>query len=270
MDRLSALTKKWKRLFGVLAKTPVLVLLFLGMSSCSDSETALVPADNFVSNFHTNTRSLTIQVGYEEGASPFVKYNTFDAWDVCKQNITDLLDTRGINLKVPVGIEEMTNLGALEQNNYTRENLESFAQRIQKFNNSTANKGIVILFLDGYYITDGTPDQSLLGINLNGTEVIAVFKPVVMSASKSNSEQALIEQSTIVHEIGHALGLVNNGVPVTSAHHDSDHGAHCTNTDCVMYWQNRGAKIQQFIQPFLLTGKVQLFGNQCKSEIKAK
>ncbi len=270
MDRLSALTRKRERLFGVLAKIPVLVLLFLGMSSCSDSETVLVPTDNFVSNFYTNTRSLTILVGYEEGASPFVKYNTFDAWDVCKQNITDLLDTRGINLKVPVGIEEMTNLGALEQNNYTRENLASFAQGIQKNDNATEDKSIVVLFLNGYYIKDGMPKQKILGINLDGTPVIAVFKPVIKSASNSAAEQALIEQSTIVHEIGHALGLVNNGVPVTSAHQDANHGAHCINPKCVMFWQNSGTKIQQFVQPFLLSGKVQLFGNQCKSEIKAK
>ncbi len=237
-------------------------------NSCSKER--VQPKPDFVSKFYTNPSSLTLQVAFEDGAAPFIKYNSLKAWEVCQQNASDLLTPRGVSIDVPIELAEMTNLGILEQHNYTRENLESFAQRIQKFNNSTANKGIVILFLDGYYITDGTPDHSILGINLNGTEVIAVFKPVVMSASKSNSEQALIEQSTIVHEIGHALGLVNNGVPATSAHHDSGHGAHCTNTDCVMFWQNGGAKIQQFIQPFLLTGSAKLFGEQCLEDIKAK
>jgi len=130
----------------------------------------------------------------------------------------------------------MTNLGVLEQNNYTRENVESLASDIQQYTNKTADKGIVIIFLDGYYIKDGKPESRILGINLNGTPLLAIFKPVVESASNSKAEQALIEQSTIVHEIGHALGLVNNGVRATSAHHDTEHGAHCTNTKCVMYW----------------------------------
>lgn len=250
---------------------PILcILLLLSISSCKDDDAGVVPEEDFVSDFYANASSLTIQVAYEEGASPFIKYNTTDAWNVCRQNIIDLLAPRGISVSVPIKLNEMTSLGVLEQNNYTRENVESLASDIQQYTNKTADKGIVIIFLDGYYIKDGKPESRILGINLNGTPLLAVFKPVVESASNSKAEQALIEQSTIVHEIGHALGLVNNGVRATSAHHDAEHGAHCTNTKCVMYWQNGGAEVQQFIQPLLVNGSVELFGNQCKTDIKAK
>ena len=77
-------------------------------------------------------------------------------------------------------------------------------------------------------------ENRILGINLDGTPTIAIFKPVIESASNSRTEKALIEQSTIVHEIGHAIGLVNKGVRATTAHHDTANGAHCTNEGCVM------------------------------------
>ena len=43
--------------------------------------------------------------------------------------------------------------------------------------------------------------------------------PVKVS-QKNSPRFTCVEQSTIVHEIGHAIGLVNNGVPATTAHHD--------------------------------------------------
>jgi predicted Zn-dependent protease len=270
MGKSHVLNKRFCNIFNTPVQSILCVLVLTTISSCKGDLPAVVPEADFVSDFYSNANSLTIQVAYEEEASPFIKYNTSDAWNVCRQNITDLIAPRGISVNVPIKLSEMHNLGVLEQNNYTRENLEKLAEKVQQFDNKTADKGAVILFLAGYYIKDGSPQNQILGINLDGTPLLAVFKPVVKSASNNAAEQALIEQITIVHEIGHALGLVNNGVRATSAHQDAEHGAHCTNTTCVMYWQNGGAEVQQFIQPLLVDGSVELFGNQCKTDIKAK
>ena len=40
----------------------------------------------------------------------------------------------------------------------------------------------------------------------------------------------------MLHEIGHILGLVNNGAAMVTAHEDGDNRAHCTNTNCLMYY----------------------------------
>jgi len=124
--------------------------------------------------------------------------------------------------------------------------------------------------LDGYYTKDGTILDQVLGLNIGNSSVIAIFKPVVDASSSSRAEQTLVEQSTIAHEIGHAVGLVNNGVRATSAHHDVDNGSHCTNTDCVMYWMNGAGDVSKFITPFLTGNDVDLFGSQCKADIEAK
>ncbi|MFT4826995.1 MAG: putative Zn-dependent protease [Bacteroidia bacterium] len=270
MGKSHVLNKRFHNIFNTRVQSILCILLLLSIFSCKDDNAGVVPEEDFMSDLYANASSLTIQVAYEEGASPFIKYNRSNAWEVCNQNITNLLSPRGISVNAPLALREMTNLGVLEQNNYTRENLEKLAGEVQQYTNKTADKGIVIIFLNGYYIKDSKPENRILGINLDGTPILAVFKPVVKSASNNAAEQALIEQSTIVHEIGHALGLVNNGVRATSAHDDAEHGAHCTNTKCVMYWQHGGTEVQQFIQPFLLNCSVDLFGNKCKADIKAK
>ena len=243
-------------------------LLFTA-NSCKENDTP-EPESSFVSEFYSNTTDLEFIVGYEEGAEPYIEYNGNTAWEVMKSNIQDLLSGRNLNMIVPTALDDMVSLGVLEQMNYTDANLRSFAADIQKHTNLGPQKGIVLLFLDGYYIKDGQPNNRILGVNLNGTGILALFKPVIESASQSAAQRTLVEQSTLTHELGHALGLVNNGVRATTAHHDEANGAHCTNESCVMYWKNGAGEITQFIVPFLQGGDIKLFGDACIADVQTK
>ena len=90
----------------------------------------------------------------------------------------------------------------------------------------------------------------MIGFSINDTPIIAVFKDVVVT-SGGPAVQKFVEQSTLVHEMGHALGFVNNGVPLASSHQDSVHGAHTVNSNCIMYWLNEGASdMAAFVQQF--------------------
>ena len=46
-----------------------------------------------------------------------------------------------------------------------------------------------------------------------------------------------IERATLLHEAGHALGLVDNGLPMVTQREDPDHEGHTRNAESVMYWQ---------------------------------
>jgi hypothetical protein len=46
------------------------------------------------------------------------------------------------------------------------------------------------------------------------------------------------ELAVLTHEVGHLLGLVDNGLPMVRDHRDRDHGNHDHDPDSVMYWQN--------------------------------
>jgi hypothetical protein len=79
-----------------------------------------------------------------------------------------------------------------------------------------------------------------------------------------------VEQSTMIHELAHAIGLVDNGVPLAAAHRDPDHGAHCDDDRCVMYYLNEGASdAAAFVQQRVLTGNTILFDDSCLADVDA-
>lgn len=46
-----------------------------------------------------------------------------------------------------------------------------------------------------------------------------------------------LERATLLHEAGHAIGLVNNGLPQVRDREDKEHEGHSNNTQSVMYWR---------------------------------
>jgi hypothetical protein len=79
-----------------------------------------------------------------------------------------------------------------------------------------------------------------------------------------------VEQVTLIHEIGHAIGLVNNGLPMVEAHQDADHGAHCNNPDCVMYWANEGPNdMLKFAQNASMNQATIIFDSKCLNDARS-
>jgi hypothetical protein len=79
-----------------------------------------------------------------------------------------------------------------------------------------------------------------------------------------------VEQTTMVHEIGHAVGLVDNGVAIVSAHHDDAHPHHCTNEKCAMNWSNEGlSAAATFARQFATTGSTLVLDESCLADLDA-
>ena len=56
-----------------------------------------------------------------------------------------------------------------------------------------------------------------------------------------------IENSVLVHEFGHLLGLVNLVYKSPVDHEDKDHPGHSNNEDSVMYWAIESANLGNII-----------------------
>jgi hypothetical protein len=81
-------------------------------------------------------------------------------------------------------------------------------------------------------------DDSVLGVAVDAS-TIALFSDSIDDATsifnpRISSED--IENSVMVHEFGHLLGLVNLVYTSPANHEDSEHPGHSNNEDSVMYW----------------------------------
>ena len=94
-----------------------------------------------------------------------------------------------------------------------------------------------MVFLNGNSERDDD-NARILGLAYNNTSM-AVFQETVEDVSGDGvtaPSRNRVEKTVINHEMGHILGLVDNGTPMQEDHKDEDRGAHCDNEDCLMYY----------------------------------
>lgn len=226
--------------------------------------------------FFSTSQLVNVEVAYEPNAEPFTG-NTERGrpfWDITEENIKAIYAERPQTplIYVPKTLEEMNAIPAQNKSSWTVDDIVDLAQEYRQGTSSTQNSYFWVVFLKGNYSEDGTINTSVVGVNIDQSSIIAIFKDVV-KATDSNPNGAIpkyIEQSTVVHELGHAFGLVNNGIPMTSEHQDVEHGKHCSNPDCVMNWQNEGStNLKKFVQNIITTGNLTLFGSECLDDVHA-
>ena len=141
-------------------------------------------------------------------------------------------------------------------------------------NNVTSDSiGYYFLWLNGTFTQNGAPDSSVLGGSLGNTGVLRDVQAVIESSANGSlvpNAGNIVEQVVLTHEFGHACGLVNNGIPLQSQHQDTAHGAHCSDTKCVMYWSVDGSSAALDFATKNVTGQnLVLFADDCLADVKA-
>ena len=133
---------------------------------------------------------------------------------------------------------------------------------------------VTALYLDGHYAGEGD-DGAVLGLAFGG-DAIALFADRLKESCgatgpKAKTVCAVTEAGVVLHEFGHLLGLVNDGTPMVAAHQDSEHGAHCTNPDCIMYYTNDRKGFAELIGKRVQQGNedVTAFDESCLADLKA-
>ena len=255
-----------------------LILILLTTSCCFWRGSVSGQFDTPATYFST-MEELVVEVAYEQSAEPFTEpifrnRGTYYPWDFTQENLEALFDGRSksVSITVPRLLGEMTAVPNQNQEQYSLEDIMDLAQDYRNGVSTATECCLFVIFLDGYLEVDGSPDESVIGISVSGTPITAMFKPVIESTGL-NEEGAVpryVEQSTIIHELGHAIGLVDNGVPLSSAHNDSENGAHCEYSDCVMYWLNEQAKdLKDFVRGFILRGDQVMFCDDCLADTRS-
>lgn len=224
--------------------------------------------------FYENASSVKIDIAYEPGAEPYVNtgFGSNANFDFTVNNIIDLLDGRSkaVNVICDRQLSEMTMIPDQQKTSYTTPDIRKIAEAYQTLE-SSENQGVVfVIYLDGYFNIGGQDQQNVLGVSI-GAFTVALFKPVISAIPGGGvlggSPKYQVEQATVVHEVGHALGLVDNGVALHTDHLDEANGKHCDNQNCVMYWANEGASGASGLFGSSASVTQLVFGQECKDDI---
>lgn len=173
--------------------------------------------------------ALNIEVGYVDGYQPSA---------AALSNLTTFL-TQRLNKSATITVTQHT----IPATGRVTIDVDAIRE-MEKLQRKTVTSGKIltawIMFLDVEY-SESTSTSKVLGIAY-GASSMAVFEKSVASYTQPNMPaRSAIETLILDHEFGHILGLVNNGTTMVAPHQDSGHGAHCSNPDCLMYWQAEGS-----------------------------
>lgn len=239
-------------------------------SDSVDSDTGEDAVTQPVRLFTSEIDQIIVEVDYDSGAAPYIDSLTKNYWDIFKANAEELFEISNPTIDIPDELSEMEDVGVIVSSGYSASIIQALAGQYRDTFTSGSVASFYILFLDGFYEENGVNNENVIGVSIGDTGIIAIFKPVVQKLGATNDSRAMGEQATLVHEFGHAVGLVNNPIPPQADHHDAEHGAHCTNENCVMYYLNeRPSELANFIGGLLGGTSEILFDDQCINDIRA-
>jgi hypothetical protein len=244
-------------------------LFLIVLISCGkqESQKASVKKQNVSALYQA--QEIRVKVYYEIGAEPYISDTPLlEYWTILEQNLQALFTGRKIEPQVivPKTLNEMTSMPASGELSWTVNDVLNLSKKMASSSNFTTFE---IYFLNGH----SAESSGMIGFHITGTNIIAVFKDVIRATGTNEPLLAVpkyVEQSTLVHEMGHALGLVNNGVRMQIDHQDKAHGDHCNVSKCVMFWANEGTtNLIQFAQEAALKGTLIMFDDKCLKDTRS-
>lgn len=180
----------------------------------------LLSADSFT--------SMRVEVAYPDGFRP--TQNTLDLID-------DFLELR---LNKPDGITIVENLidNPTQSPPYDINEIVAIEDEHRTVFNNGDEIG-VWMFFSGEESSSNSGNSVVLGTAYRNTSVVIYERTFIELANNSSSpiNRSLIETSTLRHEVGHLLGLVNIGTPLTSDHEDENNLRHCNVPGCLMFFE---------------------------------
>lgn len=238
-------------------KIVAIILSSLVVVSCSKKEES-VPSANYIkpNNFLSNTKykSLIVEVNYMKGYEPTQQ---------ALNNLEELLEERlNKSSGITMTSKEIPAVGKQSYNITDINNIENMYRKTYPALNVLS---AYFLFVDGAYYLDEN-NSKVLGVAHNQTSV-AIFEETIQdySGGVTQPSTSALESAVINHEFGHLLGLVNNGTPMANNHQDSNHGHHCNNSSCLMYYT---AETSDIVANLVGNGIPELDSN-CIADLKA-
>jgi hypothetical protein len=165
---------------------------------------------------------LRFEIDYMEGYKP-----TSDALDSLKTSLNAHLS------KSSIKVDETSSIPAAGQGAYTADDIRALEADHRDHYTRAESDTLWAYFL----VVDGKFEQeNVLGIAYYNTSMAFFGETIDEVSGGLGPSKMEVEATVFRHEVGHNLGLVNNGIPMQQDHQDDGNGHHCTNEQCVMYY----------------------------------
>ncbi|TVR33372.1 MAG: peptidase [Balneolaceae bacterium] len=195
-------------------------------------------------------QNLVLEIQYMEGYAP-----TSEAISNLQAFLEERLNKNNITIlepsEIPAGGQE--SYTATEVRNLERDHRTEFAEE--------GKLAAYFIILDGEF-----SQGSVLGIAHYNTSM-ALFGETIRNTSDGifQLSRSTVETVVMQHEVGHIIGLVNNGVDMQTDHQDEENGRHCNVEDCLMYFAVRTTDF--FANIF--DGNIPELDEQCIADLQA-
>ena len=172
---------------------------------------------------------LVVEIDHPPGYAP-----TSHALDVFKATLNEVTAKTSIDVVLDASIPAEAN------KKYTDSELEALKAQHQTRKTGGDTAVLYVLYVAGGH-TDDNGNNRILGLASAGGSITMLKGNIRASASGGlfgvgGLKEENIERAVLVHEFGHAAGLVNMGAPMQTPHEDADHPKHSSNKGSVMYW----------------------------------
>lgn len=153
---------------------------------------------------------------------------------------------------------------------FTLDNIKEFEEEHRTQYTIGNTIAVYIFFSNGSSIND-TQTSVTLGTAYRNTSIV-VYQKTLESITQGEPELLpILEQTTIEHEFGHILGLVNiQGDDIHSeGHEDPDSAKHCVIEECLMYFDATNVG-RSMLNRLKTRGMVPLLDPLCIADLQAK
>lgn len=239
-----------------------LILVIIALAHCTKS-IALEEEESFDLSFHTQHvgssanhflsakkfTSLKVEIQYMKGFRPD------------RTAVAQLKNFLEEHLNKPDGVTIVTSeIDSPKDSVLNLEEIISIEKANRKAYSSGKELAVYILYTDGYY-----SDDKMLGYAYLNTSAVMFGRNIKENSNGfKKPSRTHLETRVLQHEIGHLLGLVNVGSPLQSNHKDNDHGKHCDNPQCLMYYL-----MDTEVPSFVLNKSVPKLDAACLADLKA-
>ncbi len=206
---------------------------------------------------------LVIEVDFEGGLTPRQA-----ALDAAAARLSEILDKPG-GVEFVIDEQILTERDGDEWDNAT---LKKCADDSYDMDAADGVIKMHVIYVHGAYQTDG--EGKILGLAWDNLHAALFMDGIEDTCATFGLGDALCEKAelwVLTHEIGHVLGLVNNGVPMLTDHEDPDHPHHDISDQCIMYWAYVGDSLLDILLQRILGGDDSDigFGQDCLNDIAA-